>query len=147
MPKSLIYRGVYFKIIKYRGVIKERWYAMHVFTGVRWVSRFCDTEIKAAKSYDVRRVDIGLEAVNFKLLTDDYSIHKVSKVLGVNVSQAKHIVFQIKLKPYRYNYNLYYKRSVIDKINLNPIYPIHKKPKKPYFEFSEITLESKMNGR
>ena len=75
----------------------------------------------------------------------DYSIFKAAKVLGVSVKQAKHIVFQLNIKPYRYNYNLYYTKHIIDNAIYKRLYTIIQKPKKPYFEFAEVTIKSKIN--
>ena len=62
MEKS-IYKGVYY-YDKNQGKHKPFYFSMHKFNGVRWRSKNFETDIEAAKAYDMRLIELGLNPVN-----------------------------------------------------------------------------------
>lgn len=68
MPKSLIYKGVTL-VLKAHGKPVNKWKAQYKpENGDVWI-KYCETEIEAAKAYDLRLIHLGLKPVNiFKAL-------------------------------------------------------------------------------
>ena len=60
MPKSLIYKGVY--AVTRNG--KNMFRSNHSYNKVIWQSNYFNSEIEAAKAYDIRLITLGFKPVN-----------------------------------------------------------------------------------
>lgn len=83
-----------------------------------------------------------------------YTTKEISKMLNVRVSVVRRKFEKYHIKPFKIEKNQILKRyyytinqiSFVFDLKFDIFISIPKKERKPYFEFSEITLKSKING-
>lgn len=82
-----------------------------------------------------------------------YTVKDISKITGLSKTYVYTKIESFGIKPdlretgiNGRNLNFYLFENIFKFFSLSIIIPIVKKERKPYFEFSEITLESKINA-
>lgn len=82
-----------------------------------------------------------------------YTVKDIYKLTGISKTTIYQKLDNYGIKPDLVkkaangrNLNFYLFETIYKFFNLSITYPIPKKERKPYFEFSEITLKSKING-
>jgi len=75
-----------------------------------------------------------------------FTVPDVSAKLNLSFETVRLLIKLFDAYPTVINNRVFYSRYMKDKIIKSlPLITIPKKPKKPYFEFAEVTIESKIN--
>ena len=98
------------------------------------------------KNYRGKSVVLNLEKRN-------YSVREISEITKHSVNHVTVILNQCNLKPVgkeycetaRQSVRVYNYKDLLITFNQPVLYPVIKKERKPYFEFSRQSLESKIN--